>query len=203
MAVGGKDLTPDMVELTEIEGRFAALNNAFEMYFLGIEKKPPVEEWEALKKEIRRIITKPSNNTAVKFRRNSVNQRIATRNTYWERTLKEIEEGTYRRHRFKADFHAKQQRQQQAGGASPAAAASAKAAAAGARDNGGSLDSIHAAYIAARKQTGEATNIAKEQLAQVIAKQIPAIKERYKCKDVEFKVAIENGKAKLKAVPKN
>ena len=197
-----KDINEDMAELTRFEAEAAKLKSVFDFYFLGIEKKPPLDEWERLKKEARALLTRKSNNTGYKFRRQSVSQKFGSQSQYYERILKQIEDGTYARHKFLAKLHESERAAHASPakpGAPPAAAGPPKAAA----SDGGGLDSVYGAYIAARQKTGEATNIPKDKLAQVIAQQTAAIKEKYKCKDVEFKVAIEGGKTKLKAVPRN
>ncbi len=201
-----KDISEEMAELTRFEAEAAKLKSVFDFYFLGIEKKPPLDEWERLKKEARALLTRKSNNTGYKFRRQSVSQKFGSQSMYYERVLKQIEEGTYARHKFLAKLH-ESERAAHATQGKPGAPGAAASPAAGApkprASGGGGLDAVYGAYIAARQKTGEATNIPKDKLAQVIAQQTAAIKEKYKCKDVEFKVAIEGGKTKLKAVPRN
>ena len=43
----------------------------------------------------------------------------------------------------------------------------------------------------------------REAVAAALKKQVPAIMKQYNCKEVEFKVVIKDGKAKLTAVPKS
>lgn len=193
---------PDaMSELSELDGRLKLLRQHMEQYFLGIEKLPPNDEWEKVKKDMQAMMRRTFNNTAVKFRRNSLNQRMVSDNNYYTRTLKQIEEGTYYRDRFKADLHEKQRLREENRLKDKQAAARAKAGQA--KPKGGAIDNLHQAYMAARAKTGEGGNVSREALQSVVEKQVAAIKQRYNCKRVEFKVSIENGKAKLKAVPKN
>ncbi|MEW6776301.1 MAG: MXAN_5187 C-terminal domain-containing protein [Bdellovibrionota bacterium] len=199
---GRKDQTPEMVQLSQFEAQTEKLRNDFEMYFRGIEKKPPTDTWEALKKEIRKILQVKSNNTGYKFRRQSVSQKWTSFNTYWERIMKQIEDGTYARQVFLAKVHERARKpltipplEAAKTGPKPAAKAPGDGVSA-------PLDNLYKSYIDARKTTGEATNIPKDKLAQVIAQQTAAIKEKFKCKNVEFKVSVEGGKTKLKAVPK-
>lgn len=195
---------PDaMSELSELDVRLKVLRQHMEQYFLGIEKLPPTDEWEKLKKDMQAMMRRTFNNTAVKFRRNSLNQRLVTDSNYYTRTLKQIEEGTYYRDRFKADLREKQRLREENRLKDKQAAARAKAEAGKPRAAGGAIDNLHQAYMAARAKTGEGGNVSREALQSVVEKQVAAIKQRYNCKRVEFKVAIENGKAKLKAVPKN
>ena len=195
---------PDaMSELSELDVRLKVLRQHMEQYFLGIEKLPPTDEWEKLKKDMQAMMRRTFNNTAVKFRRNSLNQRLVTDSNYYTRTLKQIEEGTYYRDRFKADLREKQRLREENRLKDKQAAARAKAEANKPKAGGGAIDSLHQAYMSARAKTGEGGNVSREALQSVVEKQVAAIKQRYNCKRVEFKVAIENGKAKLKAVPKN
>lgn len=192
-----------MGELTELDGKIKLLRQHMEQYFLGIERIPPLEEWEKVKKEMQAMMRRNFTNTAVKFRRNSLNQRLITDSNYYRRTLKQIEEGTYYRDRFKADLREKQRLREEQRQKEKMAKARAQPGAAAKPKGGGAIDSLHSAYMAARAKTGEGGNVSREALQSVVQKQVAAIKQRYNCKRVEFKVSIEGGKAKLKAVPKN
>jgi hypothetical protein len=57
-------------------------------------------------------------------------------------------------------------------------------------------------YLQSREQTGEtASGVSFDKFSQQLAKQKETIVGRYQCKDVEFYVAVEQGKTKLKAKP--
>jgi hypothetical protein len=62
---------------------------------------------------------------------------------------------------------------------------------------------VYDAYVAAKRQGGEDTSkLSFEAVAQTLRKQVPELLEKTKAKSVEFKVVVKDGKAQLKAVPK-
>jgi hypothetical protein len=84
-------------ELAEIDEDIAGLRNAYEQYFLGLERKPPVLQHDRLRKRLLKLKTGNLRGTVLKFRVGTVEQKFKTYERMWERTLKEIENGTYRR----------------------------------------------------------------------------------------------------------
>ncbi|MCA9540936.1 MAG: serine/threonine-protein kinase PknK, partial [Myxococcales bacterium] len=58
-----------------------------------------------LLRRIRRFV--PGRDAVMKFRHQNVLQRVLTYERYWDRIVRAIEEGTYERDRFKADYRAK------------------------------------------------------------------------------------------------
>ncbi|MDY7226175.1 MXAN_5187 C-terminal domain-containing protein [Hyalangium rubrum] len=89
-------------ECDEIEEELAALRVTYEQYFLGNERFPPVRAHEDLKKRLIRLKGGLVRNTAAKFRMNSLHTKFLTYERLWQRTLMEIESGTYKRDLFKA-----------------------------------------------------------------------------------------------------
>jgi len=62
---------------------------------------------------------------------------------------------------------------------------------------------VYDAYVAAKRQGGEDTSrLSFEAVAQSLRKQVPELLARTQAKSVEFKVVVKDGKAQLKAVPK-
>ncbi len=93
--------------ITDLEQRTAKMRIAFDLYFMGIEKAPPLIERDGLQRDIRAF--DPSRREpVVRFRFLNLLARFQTFDTHWQRTLKAISEGTYSRDRFKADLHEKQ-----------------------------------------------------------------------------------------------
>lgn len=86
-----------MQQLTELEGELAELRGAYEQYFMGNERIPPSKKHDAFKKRYMRLKNGQVRQTAVKFRLESIGQKLLTYERLWERTLKEIENGTYKR----------------------------------------------------------------------------------------------------------
>ena len=89
--------------ITELEQKLDRLRVLYEQYFLGIEKIPPTN----LQRDVVRIIREIGNyhiqSSAPKFRYTALVQRFNVHRAYWARNVREIEEGTYKRHRFKVE----------------------------------------------------------------------------------------------------
>ena len=60
---------------------------------------------------------------------------------------------------------------------------------------------VYSKYMSARKNCGQNASMSYESVRDVLQKQVRTIKSRYRCKAVKFRVTVEDGKAKVKAVP--
>jgi hypothetical protein len=181
----GHDIEEDMQLL---EAKLKVLKFQYEQYFLGNRPREPQVE----RGEVQKIIAYWSNlairNTAQRFKFNTLCQRFFTFRRQWDETVRKIENGTYAPHNFKAKL-----RGGNGGAATPEAAANA------AEPRG---DDLFAAYLEARKACGEKVDgLTRQKLDLVIARQEAALKSRYDCAAVKFRVVVENGKTKLKAQP--
>jgi hypothetical protein len=89
-------------ECEAIEAELASLKVAFEHYFLGVDRHPPTRQYDDLKKRLERLKNAFIRNTAAKFRVQSIQGKFLTYDRLWQRTLQEIENGTYKRDVAKA-----------------------------------------------------------------------------------------------------
>jgi len=201
--------------LEDIEHRVERLKSLYEQYFQGIERLEPRLERTRLHNLVQELRKSQVRNTALRFRINQLVARMNTYENYWNRTVRQIEEGTYRRDLFRARYRAGLVKpgEQLAAEKQPAsetgtAAANTSASAAPARATADPLNetnvrSLFNAYVTAKRRCREPVKGLTEQaLANTLRKQVPSIMKQYKCKGVEFKVVIKQGKAILKAVPK-
>jgi hypothetical protein len=285
-----ESLSQEISELTEeVEG----LRAAYEQYFLGVERRPPTQRHDKLKKRVVAIQTSTVKQTAVKFKAQTLNNKLLTYERLWARTMKEIEDGTYKRDLFKAKMRrpdepkakAKEKPPEAKGpppvetedaldalgapdpldaldnvdveeddapptppeanplgssgsakpmppppsgkpsapGAIPAPRISAPMPAPMARPSapppgprpsapvaasGGQLSeakmrAIYDAYLMAKKRCNEDTSkITFESVSQTLKAQVPGLMKQHNAKSVEFKVVIKDGKAVLRALPK-
>jgi hypothetical protein len=83
--------------LDELEGRINKLKIAYEQYFMGLEKLEPLQDRQEIARIVRRLQSTQTRNTALKFRLNSLNQRFLSYQNYWNRIVRQIEAGTYKR----------------------------------------------------------------------------------------------------------
>jgi len=83
--------------LEEMERKIDRLRAMYETFFSGIERQPP----NAPRRELNRLMLETQQvqirNAALRFRFQSLSQKWILMTTYWNRTLREIEAGTYRK----------------------------------------------------------------------------------------------------------
>ena len=95
-------------DLDELDSAITALQVLYEKYFLGIDRKPPDQERKRDSTKIREMKEQMIRNTALKFRINTMFAKLLSFERMWDRTLREIEDGTYKRDVFKAKLHMKE-----------------------------------------------------------------------------------------------
>lgn len=83
--------------LTELESRTDRLRALYEQYFLGFERLEPQVVRKDVERRMQALLRIPFRNTALRFRFTMLQQRYNTYQTYWMRTCRQIEEGTYKR----------------------------------------------------------------------------------------------------------
>ena len=86
----------DIAELLDdLQTRMDRCKVMFEQYFLGIQKTGPLQLQIELERRIRKLTQTHISNTGLRFRFTTLSQKFASYNTYWKRTLRQIENGSY------------------------------------------------------------------------------------------------------------
>ncbi len=174
-------------ELTRFEELIKKLKFEYEQYFIGESKLPPEKLQKDVEALIRNLYAQPLGRAGPKFRFQMLIARYNTYKSYWEKIMRDILEGITPRDRIRSKLKTLE----------PTEKAEEKA------PEGDPMRRVYKQYIQAKKDQGEeVSNLTFDKLAETLKKQAKSIKEKYKCTDVEFKVAVEGGKVKLKAVPK-
>ena len=224
-------------ELEELDVAMAELKAHYEQYFLGVERQPPNRAYGEIRQRLAKLRTGYVSSAVLKFRVQAVQQRFTTYDRLWQRTLQEMENGTYRRDLFKARRRRKtdeapvaevETKLPPAAGVAPSATAPAPIARATqsgapktppppiptgtqgavARATAEALAeprlrAVYDAYLAAKKKCREdVSRISYESVADSLRKQVPELLQRHGARDVEYKVLVKDGKAFLRAVPK-
>lgn len=70
----------------------------FEQYFMGIQKTAPMQLRGDLERRIRDMTKQHIPNSRLRYKFTMLSQRFASYNTYWKRTMRQIENGTYIKH---------------------------------------------------------------------------------------------------------
>jgi hypothetical protein len=181
-------------DLHILENKLKALKLDYEQYFLGTRPREPAQARSEVQKLFTIYTNTPIQNTALRFRFNSLCARYFALRRQWDLVLRQIEEGTYSRHVFKANLHGRVRRSAEAAPAAAPAPLPEKAPA--------DSKEVYEAYIAACRSTGEDTRtLTPERMEKVLRGQAEAIRKQYGCEEVRFRVVVEGGKARLKAMP--
>ena len=91
------------IAIEELELRVERLRSLYEQYFMGIEKIPPSVVHKDVDRRIYTLRREQIRNTAKRFKLQTTIQRYNTFQQYWQRILREIENGTYKRHVLRAE----------------------------------------------------------------------------------------------------
>lgn len=176
-------------DLHSLEIKLSSLKRDYDQYFLGTRPREPVQ----LRGEVNKLIARLSNthipNTAARFKFSSLCSRFQAFRRQWDETLRQIEDGSYERHRFKAKLR---RGEGAAAGSRPARPAATE------RESAGDL---YQSYVDARLACGESVKgLTREKLEKVVAEQRGKLGQQFGTDArFAFKVKVEGGKARLKA----
>lgn len=172
-----------------LDQKLSELITRYEQYFIGLEKREPLQLLREVEKLVRRYSGVPINNTMHKHRFTMLVARFNTYREHWNRILKLMEEGRYSRDRFISDLHLRQK--DKPGKRHPDSTLQAAES---------DLDRLVHEFREARKACNLPTDkITRELIASTIEKQKPALVARLGTENFAFRVIIEDGKPKLKA----
>jgi murein L,D-transpeptidase YcbB/YkuD len=181
-------------DLDQVEEAMTGLQVLYEKYFLGLDRRPPDAQRRQVSEKMRVLKTTTVKNTALKFRIQTLFAKLIAFERMWDRTLREIEEGTYKRDVYKAKLR---EARRGSGEQRPA-----QSAAASSQLSDQMIRKLYDTYLVARQRTGESTaGLTYEGIAGRIRAQVTDLMARHKARNVEFKVVIKGGKAILKAIP--
>jgi len=179
----------DIVEdLQLLDVKLKMLKNEYEQYFMGTRQREP----SLLRGEVQKMVTHyanvPIRNTGYRFQFNNLRARFFAFRRHWDRILREIEEGRYERHIFQANLRERERRER------------ARSPRAG--DGGAEPEDVFESYLAAREACGQGSvGITRKKLDTLMKKQSDQLRAKAGCREVKFRVVVEDGKAKLKVSP--
>ena len=170
-------------EMHVLDVKLKQLKLDYDQYFLGSRPREPQQLRSEVNKLIQQYLGTPIQNTALRFRFNSINSRYQSFKRQWDNTLRQIEAGTYKRHVFKANLRDRVAAEPPNRPKPPS--------------TGGDLfDSYR---DAARSCGQDVTTLTPEKLERVIAKQRDTVRQKLGCDDVDFREVVEEGRVRLKA----
>ena len=177
-------------DLRVLENKLNMLKLDYERYFLGTRPREPNMARQEIQKFVTQWSNTPIQNTALRFKFNTVNARYQALKRQWDNILRQMDAGTYKRDIFRANIRGAQR-------AVPAA-----------QPTGGDLSvpsgNAGAALFDGYREAAEACGqkvkgLTAAKLQAVVDKQTRALRKKLGCKDVSFRVVVQDGKVKLKA----
>jgi hypothetical protein len=174
-------------DLELLDHKLSALKLAYEQYFLGSRPREP----QQLRQEVQKLVAYYSNlaisNTSSRFRFSSLCARYQAHKRQWDEVLRKIEQGAYSPHRFRAELH-----QRERGVDSSISPPT--------RPECEPTEQLFDDYIAARRECGqELRGLDLAKFRKLLEQQEEQIRTKLGAVELRFRVAIEDGKAKLKA----
>ena len=196
--------------LDELEQRLFVLKIDYEKYFSGIERVEPLREREDIKRLVRDLMEEQIRNSTLRFRFQTLRSRFQSQELYWTRNLVLMERGTHPKMRFRADAKDRARLEAEAAAARGASAEPSLSAeqqevlrqrqeALEREDRAYKL--VYDKYMEARAQCGQTTDLGFDAVRDALKKQVRQIKANFQCESVKFRIVVEEGKAKVKAVP--
>lgn len=174
-------------ELSTFRNRLEALRTKYDRYFMGLERIPPEKIRSDLERDLRNSKLENFHKTAIKFRFNNIRQRMNTYARYWDRIMRLIEEG-----RFKREKGALQNM-----GAPPPAPPEERGQASSKNNERAVYDS----WKKAQRELGRSSDVDFERFQKKLEKQRQAQKAKYGWDDVSYSVRVKDGKVALVAKP--
>lgn len=196
------------VRLDEIEEKLFVLKINYEKYFSGLERKEPYRDREEVRRMVRDLIETPIRQPGQRFRFQQLKARFQSMELYWNRNINMIERGVHPKFKFRADLHDKTRRGASIAPAAPAAEAltpEQEAVLQARKDQMAREEKafrmVFDRYLEARQKCGQSTDLGYDAVRDALRKQVRSLKSTYNTEQVRFRVVIEDGKAKVKAVP--
>ena len=184
MAQFGVDVVEDL-QLLDV--KLKMLKNEYEQYFLGSRRREPSLLRGEVQKMVAYYANVPIRNTGYRFKFNNLRARFFAFRRHWDRILREIEEGRYERHLFRANLRERERP------GSPRSGADSERA---------KPEDVFESYLAAREACGQSTaGITRKKLDALMQKQAAQLTGKLGCQEVKFRVVVADGKAKLKVSP--
>lgn len=184
-------------DLDHLDVSIRQLQRKWEMFFSGVEKRPPAELQSMVEKLVKKYAFSEIRNNTERFRYQTLTSRFNTFNELWQKRLRAREEGR------SFGLH----------GARSAAPPTPMPPEPGARPRGGSgqfrvedpsrdetaVRALYERFVEARQQTGEGGAPAYESFRRLIDKQTTKIMGDKGARAVDFRLDTSGGKVALKA----
>ena len=186
------DNTPSLDEqLSRLEEDIRRLRIEFDIFFNGAAKRPPYDTKGRIETIIKRLGDDRTLTYAQRFRYNSLIARYNAFRDLWRRIMQGREEGRDQVSAAKANVASRGVNQRQR---------SVSFVCVDARKDIPTIKSLYDSFIAAKRECGEPTaDLSFARFHSSIASKADSLKEKLRCRQVEFSVSVENGHVRFKA----
>jgi hypothetical protein len=187
---------PDVIskDIDTLTMEVEKLRRAYDQYFLGLTKNPPDKHREKVLHLLRKLVGLVIRNAALKFR---LQQTVAKFNTYvpyWDQTLRQMEEGSYKRDLFRVSL---KEREKQEKPKESLASPSPKTP----LPTNDPVAKLFDQYVQTRKKCNESVaGLTLEAFRKTIQTQIEAIHKKAQGASIRFQIVMEEGKTKIRAL---
>lgn len=165
---------------------------AYEQYFMGVEAREPYKLRDDVQKKLQHYQGMSKLNTADRYQLQMLQASWTTWRTQWDKIARQIEEGTYKRDKHKVSGKVSVVEKAEIPPSAPSAHTAAEKSGVAAR--------LHADLVEAYRTLGLGQGPAFGQVAATVEKQTLALKAQYQGRQVDFKVAVKDGKPVIKAI---
>ena len=182
-----------------LEQDIMKLKAAYDQFFAGIERRPPDKLAQKVAKEVRILTSTVMTNTALRFRNQQAISRYNIYHQYWQRNLRELEEGRKPIRRVVAPPAAPE--------ATPETTQSLEGKAVGVYEvstrsnNKKEMDELFSALTLEYQSIGNGRLPDMGKVRSALEQQTRSIHEKYGSEKVAFKVVNKDGKVTIKAGP--
>ena len=189
--------------IRRLEQDIMKLKAAYDQYFAGIERRPPDKLAEKVAREVRTLTSTVMTNTALRFRNQQAISRYNIYHQYWQRNLRELEEGRKPKRRIVPPPVAPEAAPE----ATPETTQSLEGRAAGVYEfstqsnNKREMDELFSALTLEYQSIGNGKIPDMDKVRSALEQQIKAIREKFGSEKVAFKVVNKDGKVTIKAGP--
>jgi hypothetical protein len=185
--------------INQLEIKIIELRKEYDLYFSGENRRPPEKRRNEVRKSLDKLRTARFRNTSMKYRLKSIQERFNAFCRLWDRTMFQIETGTYKPAQFRAEM--RESRREKSRSTAPDAKGAAASGPRGAfqpvTDDESRMRNLYKTFIESRRVTGEKLGLSFDGFRNSIEKQSGTLRKKLGA-EPDFKVVIESGKAKIK-----
>jgi len=175
--------------IRRLEQDIMKIKAAYDQYFAGVERRPPEKLADKVAREVRTLTSTVMTNTALRFRAQQAISRYNTYHQFWQRNLRDIEEGR------------KPKRRVTPGASHPDEGAASVYEISTRSENKQEMDKLFSALTREYKRVGSGKSPDMEKVRNALEQQTRAIRDKYGSDKVAFKITSEGGKVTIKAGP--